>query len=191
MATAPIPRFSEEEYLRMDRAAETKSEFVVGEVFAMAGGTFRHNLLAMNWGGSLRELLKGRECFVIDSDMRIRTQSTSSYVYADVSVVCGEPQFHGDATDILINPVVVIEVLSPSTEPFDRGKKFALYREIASLHDYLLVHTGEAHVEQYSRQEGSWLFREYKGLEASVPIESIGCTVSLRDVYAGVLGRPE
>ena len=184
MASLPTPRITEEEYLRLERAAEYKSEFVDGEIFAMSGGTRRHSRLAVNWIGELQLKLHGRGCSVFNSDLRIRTQSSGSYVYPDVSVVCGQPQTHeSDDDDILTDPIVVIEVLSPSTADYDRGKKFELYREIPSLQDYILVHTGSVHVEQFTRQPGSWLFREYHGAESSVSIASINCTVLLGDVY--------
>ena len=190
MASLPTPRITEEEYLRLERAAEYKSEFVYGEIFAMSGGLLPHNVLAVKWSGELLSKLRGRDCLVLNSDQKVRTPSSGSYVYPDVSVVCGQPRMHQSAGDILTNPIVVIEVLSPSTESYDRGKKFALYREIASLQDYILVHTGSMHVEHFSRQPGSWLFREYHGAESAVTIASIDCTVLLGDVYEGVPGLP-
>ncbi len=190
MATAPTPRITEEEYLLLERAAATKSEFVDGEIFAMSGGSLAHSALAANWIGELKTRLRGRNCQVFTSDLRVRTHRTGSYVYPDISVVCGQPQTHRNADDILINPTVVIEVLSPSTADYDLGKKFGLYREIASLRDYILVYPDSAHVEHYSRQPESWLFREYTGMEATVYIASIDCSVALRDVYEGVLEPP-
>lgn len=190
MATAPAPRITEEEYLRLERAAEIKSEFVDGEIFAMSGGSRAHSLLAAGWIRILGEKLLRTNCSVFTSDLRIRTQRTGSYLYPDVSVVCEEPRVNRNSADILTDPTVVIEVLSPSTEAYDRGKKFGLYREIPSLRDYILVHTGAVLVEHYSRQTDSWLFREYSGLEASVHIASIDCTVALSDLYYGVLPSP-
>ena len=112
-------------------------------------------------------------------------------MYPDVSVICGAPQLREGANDILTNPKVLIEVLSPSTADYDRGKKFELYREIASLEEYILVHTGSALVEHFARQaDASWIFREYRGLEAAISIASIGCMVRLADVYAGVFELP-
>ncbi len=190
MATAPTPHISEEEYLRLERAAVTKSEFVDGEMFAMSGGTRAHSALAVRWGGEISAKLRGRNCHVYSSDLRIRTQGAGSYVYPDVSVVCGKPETHRKADDILTNPTVVIEVLSPSTEAYDRGAKFGLYREIPSLQDYILVHADAVHVEQFSRQPDNWVFREYSGLEALVHIASIDCTVALKDIYEGILEPP-
>ena len=187
MASLPIPRITEDEYLRLDRAAEMRSEFVDGEIFAMSGGSFPHSILAVRLAVELSLKMRGRNCVVFNSDTRVRTSSTGSYVYPDISVVCGKPQSHRASDDILINPIVVIEVLSPGTERYDRGKKFGLYREIESLQDYILVHTDSVHVEHFTRQPESWLFREYRGAESSISIESIDCAVLLGDVYTGVI----
>ena len=190
MATVPLPRLTEEDYLRIERAAETKSEFVDGEMYAMSGGSLPHGLLSARWIGELIAQLKGRGCFVYSSDVKVRSNRTGSYVYPDVSVVCGQPQTHQGADDILTNPTIIIEVLSPSTAGYDHGKKFALYREIPSLQDYILVHTDEPLVEKFSRQPGSWLFREYTGLDASVHVASIDCRVDLVEIYAGIFDTP-
>ena len=186
MATVPTPRISEEEYLRQERAAETKSEFVAGEMFAMSGGSRAHSALAMRWGAEISNKLRGRNCIVYSSDLKIRTHRSGSYVYPDISVVCEEPQPNRNADDFLTNPIVVIEVLSPSTAEYDRGKKFALYREIPSLQDYILVHTDSVLVEHYSRQPENWLLRKSSGLDSSVHISSIDCIVDLNDVYRNV-----
>jgi Uma2 family endonuclease len=191
MATQSIPRVSEDEYLRLDRAAEYKSEFLDGEIFAMSGGSLRHSLLASNWTTWMSNQLKGKGCRVFTSDARVRTAKTGSYLYPDVSVVCGGPQTHENSNDILINPQLVIEVLSPSTAGYDRGKKFERYREIESLRDYLLIHADSPHVEHFARQQdASWIFREYCGLEAAVPIASLDCIVGLAEVYSDVLDLP-
>jgi Uma2 family endonuclease len=124
--------------------------------------------------------------------MRTRISARGDYVYPDVSVVCGQPQIHKGEPDILTNPKVVIEVLSPSTADYDHGKKFELYREIPSLDEYVLTHQDSPHIEHYARQpDSSWIFREYRGLEASIELLSIGCKVQLADIYAGVLDLPQ
>jgi Uma2 family endonuclease len=186
MAESPIPRITEEEYLRLERAADYKSEFAGGEIFAMSGGTPLHSLLATNWSGELRSKLRGRNCLVFNSDLRVRTQRTGSYFYPDVSVVCGQPKVIQSSSDILTTPNVIIEVLSPSTADYDRGKKFELYREIDSLQEYILVHADSVHVEHFARQPGSWIFREYRGAESAIEIASIECTILLADVYDGL-----
>jgi Uma2 family endonuclease len=191
VATQPITRLKEEEYLALERSAECRHEFVDGGIFAMAGGSLRHSRLAVNWVAALVSRLQHGACGVFSSDARVRTPATGSFVYPDVSVVCGPPQLYGDATDILTNPTVVIEILSPSTAGYDRGRKFALYREIVSMEEYILVHTESAQVEHFARQsDESWIFREYRGMETVVTIRSIDWSVRLGDVYDGVFELP-
>jgi Uma2 family endonuclease len=186
MASQPVTRMTEEEYLRLDRAATYKSEFVDGEMFAMSGGTLWHSRIALNWGSHLLQRLRGRNCEVFNSDARVRIAASGSYVYPDISVVCGGPAMSQD-DDILVSPTVVIEVLSPSTADYDRGKKFGLYREIASLQEYVLTHSDAAHIEHYARQtDESWIFREYKGIEGSLRLNSIHCEIRLADVYEAI-----
>ncbi len=189
MATHPVTKISEEEYLRLERAADFKSEYIGGEVFPMPGGSFRHSRLTINWSTQLQNQLIGTAYSVYSSDLRVRTPSTGSYVYPDVSVVCGDPIAHADADDILTNPNVVVEVLSPSTSRYDRREKFELYREIPSVTDYVLVHQGAARVEHLARQsDGSWIFREYKGEDSTIALKSINCTIRLGDVYSNLPG---
>ncbi len=191
MATQSIPKITEEEYLRLEEGAQEKSEFICGEILAMARGTFRHSRLAVNWTIDLGSKLRGRNCGIFSSDARIRTPLTGSFLYPDVSVVCGEPQPYLNRVDTFTNPKVVIEILSPSTAGYDHGKKFELYREIHSLQDYVLVHAGSPYVEHFARQEdSSWVLREYRGLEAAIHIVSIDCAVRLQDIYTGVFELP-
>ncbi len=169
MATQSIPKVSEEDYLKMERSSECRHEFVDGEIFAMAGGSLRHSRLAANWTAAIIPQLHDKDCGVFTSDAKIRTCSTGSFVYPDVSVVRGAAQVYGDSADTLINPQVVIEILSPSTAGYDRGRKFELYREIGSLKEYVLVHTESVHVEHFVRQaDASWIFREYRGMEIEI-----------------------
>jgi Uma2 family endonuclease len=192
VATQSATKITEEEYLRLERAAQHKSEFVHGEIFAMAGGSLQHALIAVNFSSELRTKLSNRSCRVFSSDLKVRTPASGSHLYPDVSVVCGPPRRFENSVDVLTNPNVVIEVLSPSTANYDRGQKFELYREIASLGDYVLVHTASPRAEHFARQpDNSWIFREYRGLESSINLTSIDCTVALGDVYAGVLDLPE
>lgn len=174
---------TEEEYLRLERAAQYKSEFVDGEIFAMSGGSLWHSQLAVNWTVHLFIRLRGKDCRVFSSDARVRTTTSGSYVYPDVSVVCGGRVVSG-GDDILIDPKIVIEVLSPSTADYDRGKKFELYREIPFLQEYVLTHTDSPHIEHFARQaDESWIFREYKSLESSLRLTSIQCDIGLADIY--------
>jgi Uma2 family endonuclease len=183
MATQPVPRMTEEEYLRIERAATYKSEFVGGEMFAMSGGTLWHSQLAANWIAHLGNQLRGGPCRVFTSDARVRTTVSGSYLYPDISVAYGEPLRDMDV-DILISPKTVVELLSPSTADYDRGKKFELYREIPSLEEYVLTHSDAPHVEHFARQaDASWIFREYKGLESSLRLVSLGCEIGMADIY--------
>ena len=185
MASQSITKITEEEYLRLERAADYKSEYIGGKIFAMPGGSVRHSRLIINWSTELQIKLRGSQCLPYPSDARVRTPSTGSYVYADVSVVCGEPVPYAGSTDILTNPKEIVEVLSPSTDDDDRGKKFELYREIPTLSEYVLVHTNAVHVEHFARQaDASWIFREYKGEEGTISLDSIHCSVRLGDVYS-------
>lgn len=191
MSSHPHPTMiSPEEYLVRERAAEYKSEYVAGEVRAMTGASRKHNLVTINLAAALHAQLRGRPCETYVEQMRVQTR-TDVYLYPDVVVVCGEPQLADDQFDTLLNPTVVMEVLSPSTKGYDRGEKWELYRRLASLRDYLLVSQDESHVERYTRQaEGLWLFSETSGVDAELRLESIGCTLALRDVYERVLPAP-
>ena len=184
MATEPVPRLTEEDYLALDRAANYKSEFVDGEMYAMSGGTLRHANLAFSIGAELWLQLKGRKCRVFNSDARVRASEGKAYFYPDISVVCGESKTHANSNDTLINPTVIVEVLSPSTSDYDHGKKFACYREIPTLQSYVLVHSDDILIEQFTRQpNGDWLLSEHRGIDASFAISSIDCSISLRAIY--------
>ena len=186
MATQPIPKLTEEQYLALDRAADYKSEFVNGEMYAMSGGSFRHSILAVRIISDLDGKLRGSHCQVLNSDARVRAAKSGSYLHPDVSVVCGGIESVKGTDDILANPSLIVEVLSPSTSDYDHGKKFAIYREIPSLQDYLLVHTDEILIEQYTRQsDGNWLLSDHHGVDSVVQLTSIGCTLSLKDIYDG------
>jgi len=186
MASLPTPPLTEDEYLRLERQAETKSEFHDGQMFAMAGGTLNHSLLANRIGALLDRVSPG--CRVLNADLRIKIAASRTYTYADCSVVCGEPQFSSDHQDNVLNPLLIVEVLSPSTEGYDRGKKFELYRTIDSVREYLLVHQDRRHVEHYSKQDdGSWLLREHSGAGSSVAIARLGVHISLADLYASAM----
>lgn len=174
-------------YLAVERKAETKSEFLDREVFSMAGVTHRHSLIATNLASELRAGLKGGACQVMNSDMRVLSRSTELYAYPDVSVACGRLKFEGATQDTLLNPQVIVEVLSESTAAWDRGKKFWHYRQIPSLTDYILVSQDTWLVEHYARQgDGSWLLRAYDRKEDALVLDSVGCRVPLAEVFANV-----
>jgi Uma2 family endonuclease len=175
-------RWTRESYLAFDRASDEKHEFIDGNVCAMTGASENHNLINVNITIALGIQFRGRPCKLYANDMRVRLPSRN-YVYPDIAVVCGEAQLEDEHLDTLLNPTVIIEVLSPSTESYDRGKKFEHYRALESLQEYLLVSQEQAHIERYIRQEDGWLLTEAKGMEASIELSSIGCALTLADVY--------
>lgn len=190
MATRPEKTLllSPEEYLALEREAETKSEFYDGEIVAMTGASWEHNLITGNIFLSLGNQLRGQPCRAATSDLRVRISPAGAYVYPDVVVVCGKPEFEDRHGDTLLNPALVVEVLSPSTQAKDYGRKGEAYRRLPSLREYLLVAQDRAHVERYRRHGGGlWLFDEADGPEAELALESVECTLVLRDVYEGVL----
>ena len=193
MASNPITKLTEQEYLAIDRAAEVRSEFFDGEMWAMSGGSMRHSRLAMNISGELYNALRGGNCQAFTSDLRVRVMPRRMYAYPDVTVVCGKPMLADDRQDILLNPTVIFEVLSPTTEKYDRGTKFRYYLTIDSLKDYILVDQFAMRVEQYTRgTEGAWTFRAYQQPEDAVKIDSIGVSLPLARIYDRVeLPPPE
>jgi Uma2 family endonuclease len=193
MAVAnPIHRLTEAEYLEIERRAEYKSEFLDGEMFAMSGGSSSHSLIKCNLIGEMRARLKGCPCMVYDSDMRVKVQAAGLFTYPDVSVACGKVQFEDERKDTFLNPTVIIEVPSESSEAYDRGKKFGLYRQLPSLREYLLVSQHKPHIEQYIRQDsGEWLLRDVVGLESKLSFPSIGITVDVAEIYYNVQFEPE
>jgi Uma2 family endonuclease len=183
----PIHRLSEAEYLELERRAEYKSEFLDGEMFAMSGGTSSHSLIAANLIFAMKAQLKACACRVYTSDMRVKVQASGLYTYPDVSVACGEYQFDDEQEDTLLNPMVIVEILSDSREAYDRGKKFALYRKLPSLREYLLVDQHQPLVEMFIRQEnGEWLLRACAGLESKFSLPSLSITIEMADAYSDV-----
>lgn len=184
MSSLPNYFLSPEEYLIAERAAEYKSEYVDGEMYAMAGGSERHNLIARNLITELNTQLKKVPCRVYPSDLKVRAANSRKFFYPDVSVVCGETLFADDARDVILNPILIVEVLSESTAAFDRGKKFHAYQQIESLQQYLLVAQDEHVVEHFIRQENNpWLYTKVNGLDAEIVLPTIECQLALRDVY--------
>ena len=176
---------SPEEYLRMDRATEHRSEYVDGEVFAMSGGTRKHTLIIGEVYSEFRSLLKGSTCRPTTSGLRLQLEPRGPYFYPDVMVTCGA--FEGDADDIATNPVVVVEVLSPSTERWDRTGKFAHYRQVPSLRVYMLVSQDEMRVEWWERlASGQWVYYDATGLEGECKLDALGVTLSLARIYENV-----
>ncbi|HEU0010582.1 MAG TPA: Uma2 family endonuclease [Verrucomicrobiae bacterium] len=182
-----VGKLTEREYLDVERAADFKSEFFDGEMFAMAGGTPMHSLIATNLAVEFSNQLRGQPCVPFNSDLRMKVEATGLFTYPDLSVVCGELQFANDSDDTIVNPTVLAEVLSNSTEAYDRGKKFEHYQKIPTLKEYLLVSQREPHIELFLRQSnGDWLLRQSAGLDAGLVIPSLNITVSLARVFANV-----
>jgi Uma2 family endonuclease len=187
MSSQPKTYLTPEEYLALERRNEYKSEYLDGEMVAMTGASRRHNLLTTNITGQLYPQLRGRPCESYSGDMRVRIPTTRAYMYPDVVVVCGEPQLEDDYLDTLLNPTVLVEVLSESTERYDRGRKFGFYRTIESLAEYVLVAQDECRVEQYSKQpDGRWLLTDHRSPEDVVELASIQCTLKLSEIYEKV-----
>ena len=198
MAAQTISYLSPEQYLEIERSAEYKSEYFSGQMFAMAGASREHNLITGNILGEIRAHLKGKPCETYPSDMRVLVPATGLYTYPDVSVACGEPEFLDEHIDILLNPLVIVEVLSESTESYDRGSKFSQYQSIESLQEYVLIAKDQPSVECYSRQaDNKWLYEKSDGLDASVMLPALGFSLPLAEIYArvkfasAVLGTPK
>ncbi len=173
-----------EEYLALERKAEYKSEYLNGEVFAMTGASRIHNLIAANIISLLNLPLREKPCEVYPSDMRVKVTATGLYTYPDVVVVCNGPKFEDDYVDTLLNPTVIVEILSKTTERYDRIAKTGYYQTLDSLSEHLLVAQEEYRIEQYAKQaDGRWLLSEIRSLEGVVDLQSIGCLLALSDVY--------
>ena len=177
-----------EQYLEIERRAAGKSEYWQGVMYAMAGASREHNLLVGDLFGGLRDQLRGQprgtRCEAYSSDMRVFVPSTGLYTYPDVVVACGEPRFLDDRKDTLLNPGFLAEILSPSTEAYDRGRKFEHYRSVESLQEYLLVAQDRIHVELYRRQpDGAWLLQEASRSDETVEARSIACRLVLGEIY--------
>lgn len=184
MATdAPRVTYTPAEYLARERLAETKSEYLNGEIIAMSGASRRHNLIVGNLGSELNQQLRRRPCETYIGDMRVRVTATGLYTYPDVVVACPPIEFEDAEVDTLLNPVVIVEVLSPSTEAYDRGARFRQYRRLESLKEYVLVSQDAPRIERYVRQGDLWVLSEVSGLDAELALETIACSVRLADIY--------
>jgi len=191
VSTQPKHFLTEEEYLEIERKAEFKSEYFAGEMFAMAGAKEGHNLLGTNFVREISQQLRSRPCRVYSNDMRVRIAPSGLYAYPDVVAVCGEPQFLDDNRDNLLNPALIVEILSPSTEAYDRGDKFEFYRSIESRREYVLVSTSHVHVDLLTRQpDGNWLLRSLSNLSDTLEFESVGARITLSDLYEKVEFTP-
>ncbi len=184
MTAQPKQVYSVEAYLVIERAGSLKHEYYHGEIFALAGSSEAHNIILTNIITSLNMQLRKRPCKVYPSDMRLKIPKTGLYTYPDASIVCGTPHFDDVERDTLLNPLIVIEILSPSTERYDRGKKFQNYRTVATLQEYILVSQDDYHIEHYINQnDGNWLLTAYDSVHTTLHLRAIDCTLALEDVY--------
>lgn len=184
MSAIPKTKLTVKDYLEFERNSEERHEYFDGEIFAMSGAKRNHNKVVGNLSGLIWQHLKGKDCEFYPTDMRVFVPKTGLYTYPDLVVVCGEPQFQDDVFDTLLNPILLIEVLSESTESYDRGKKFQHYRSIESLQEYVLVAQDEARIEKYVRHgDGFWLLSEAVGFNSEIAFSSIECVIKLNEVY--------
>jgi Uma2 family endonuclease len=188
MSTVPKHFITPEEYLHRERQAEHRSEYYRGEMFAMAGASANHNLIVLNTGSHLREQLKSKPCRVYPSDLKLRVEATGLFTYPDLSIVCGEPRLESDHGDVFLNPVVLVEVLSDSTEAYDRGKKFEHYRTIPSLKHYVLITQDRHSIDCFTRSNGEgWNLTSCQGLSGKITLEAIECELLSSEVYDKVV----
>lgn len=188
MTVALAIPLSTTDYLHGERQVPEKHEYIQGQIYAMAGASREHNQLVFNLAGLLHAQLRAKPCSAFVADMRVRTRPNEAYFYPDLAVVCGELQFEDAQSDTLLNPSVIIEVLSPSTEGYDRGAKFAHYRRLDSLQEYLLVAQDRLSIECYRRApQGQWLLSEFNEWQQEIQLPSLGCVLRMQDVYEKVL----
>lgn len=183
MSANVIPQVTLQEYLEGELKAEYKSEYYKGQIYAMAGGSTTHGQIAANVIAALVQGLRGTPCSTYTSDVRLRASFEGLYTYPDVMVVCGQVRYADDKSHTITNPTVIIEVLSPSTEAHDRGFKFAQYRKIDSLQEYVLVSQSERRVEKFHRRGEQWVLSECVGIEAVCELESVNCRIQLAEIY--------
>jgi Uma2 family endonuclease len=185
-------KLTPQEYLAIERAAEFKSEFFDGEMFAMAVISKDHSRITVNLTGGFHAAIRGKDCDLFSSDLRVKVSANGLYTYPDLTIVCGPVDVEDEQADVLLNPTLIIEVLSPGTERYDRGKKFDLYRELDSLKEYVLVSQDQYRVEQFLRGNGSeWGYRVAFKEDDIVEFPSVGCSIPLKDIYARVVFPPE
>ena len=185
-SAATKKRFTPQEYLALERKSETRNEYYNGEIFAMAGASREHNLIVANLLRDIGNQLEDRPCESYPGDMRVSIEATGLYTYPDVSVVCGEPRFQDSEVDTLLNPTVIIEVLSPTTAAYDRGDKFRHYRRIDSLREFVLISQDRIMVERYTRRGNDWVLSDLTDPDQVLKLESIGCQIPLGRIYAKI-----
>ena len=182
-----VTHFSADEYLALEEQADYKSEFYKGEIFAMAGGSYNHNIITGNLFAALNQFVAAKPCAAFTSDMRLLVEKGDLYTYPDVMVVCGQPQFATGRTDTIVNPVLIVEVLSRSTQEYDRGLKFELYRTLDTFQDYVLIDQDRVHLEYYHRLDsGQWLLTEFNNAEAVLMLTAIDFNIPISRIYQKV-----
>ena len=188
MSSAPALKYiSIEEYLELEEKSPEKNEYYQGEIFAMAGGSFAHNQVVGNTIVDIGQFLKDKKCRIFPSDLKVHIEANSLFTYPDLSIICGKPEFWNNRTDTVLNPSVIIEVLSPRTNDYDHGEKFMLYRNIPSLKEYILIASTEVRLEQYIKQTpNEWKFIEYKSAEDQITIPTINFSTLLQEFYRDV-----
>ena len=184
---AQLKYLSPDVYLDIERDAELRSEYDNGEIYAMAGASEKHNVIAGNTFSALHAKLRQRKCTVYQNDMRLRIEKFDKFVYPDIMVVCGDKHFYDDEFDTLLNPIIIIEILSTSTESYDRGQKFAAYRSIPSLQEYVLISQEDIIVERFQKNgDGFWVLSDAVDLAGVLELDSIELQVALSDIYEDV-----
>jgi Uma2 family endonuclease len=179
-----VPFITQEEYLRRERAAEFRSEYFNGEIFAMAGGSPPHSLISANTIRELGNRLSNSPCSVYDCNLRIRVSASGLYTYPDSSVICGQLEFDDEQGDTVLNPTLLVEVLSETTEAYDRGKKWAHYQRIPSLREYLLISQDGPRIERFLRNpDDTWTLATVVGVDQSLHLPSIDVTISLAEIF--------
>lgn len=186
MSSLPKQHYSSEEYLAIERDADYKSEYVAGEIYAMGGASPRHVLITGNTAREFGNQLKNTNCQVYSADLRIQAEAKNAYYYPDVAVVCGRPEYLDGKKDTVTNPLIIVEVLSPATRSYDRGDKFASYRQLASLREYILIAQDTCHVEHFVRKEGGWEFTEIEDCQGNLVVPTLGISIPLAEIYAKV-----
>ncbi|MEO5951329.1 MAG: Uma2 family endonuclease [Chloroflexia bacterium] len=186
MASVARKTYTPEEYLELERNAEYKSEYINGEIYAMAGASVDHITISSNLLAEIHQQLKGKPCRVFNSDLRIKVNPTGMYTYPDITAVCGTIRLEDTKQDTLLNPTLIAEVLSPSTEAYDRGEKFAHYRKLPSLQEYILISQDKILVERYIRQGEDWLLSAFSDPNATLNLTSINCAIPIASIYTDV-----
>lgn len=188
MSSAPALKYkSIEEYLELEEKSPEKNEYYQGEIFAMAGASFAHNQIVRNALTALDNHLRNTKCQIFPSDLKVHIEANSLFTYPDLSIICGKPEFWNNRTDTILNPSVIIEVLSPRTNDYDHGEKFMLYRNIPSLKEYILISSTEVRLEQYIKQApNEWKFIEYQSSEEQITIPTINFSTLLQEFYRDV-----